>query len=104
TVGYYWAKADIYRTLENLQQTNVIEITVWDENDNVTAKYKPEMILDTILQKILDKAFNFYPDIKPVKNQAQADGGRWWWWNGSYSRKESTVNISEIINITMTIH
>lgn len=104
SVGYYWATADIYDAVEKMQQQNIIEITVWDEDDKVTAKYKPEQIFDTILKKILDKAFNFYPNIKPEKNQAQASGKRHWWWHGSYQRKSSTVDVSEIINIKITIH
>jgi hypothetical protein len=104
SAGYYWARADIYRAVERMEQQNIIKITVYDENDNVTGKYKPDKIFDTILSRILDKAFNFYPDIKPEKQQAQAEGRRWWWWNGSYQRRSSTVDISEIINIKITIH
>lgn len=104
SVGHFWAKADIYQATERMEAQSIIEITTWDENDNITAKYKPEKIFDTLLNKILDKAFNFYPDIKPEKNQAQESGNRFWWWSGSYQRKSSTVDLKEMINIKITIH
>lgn len=103
SVGYYWAKADIYREVEKLQEDKVIDIKVWDEGDQVVAKYKPEKILDLILERMLTLAFNFYPNISPNKSQAQTEGRRWWWWNGAYSRKESVVEIDSFFNIKITI-
>jgi hypothetical protein len=102
--GFFWAKADIHRAIEQMRAQSLIDVTVWDEGGTVTGKYKPEQIFDTILQKILEKAFNFYPDIKPEKSQAQAEGGRFWWWSGSYSRNSSTVDLSELFNIRITIY
>lgn len=103
SVGAYWAKADIYREIEKLQEQKIIDVKIWDENDQVVTKYGPEKILDKILDKILEAAFNFYPNMTPGKQQAQADGRRWWWWNGSYSRKESIVEINSLFNIKITI-
>lgn len=103
SVGAYWAKADVYREIERLNERHVIDVKVWDENDSVTAKYGPEKILDKILDKILTLAFNYYPNIAPQKNQAQTEGRRWWWWNGSYARKESIVEINSFFNIKIQI-
>jgi hypothetical protein len=103
SVGYYWAKADIYREIEKLSEKHVIEVKVWDEGDSITTKYAPEKILDKILDKVLNLAFNYYPNMVPNKSQAQAEGRRWWWWNGSYSRKESIVEINSFFNIKIQI-
>jgi hypothetical protein len=103
-VGWFWSKADIYREVERMREQQIINITVWDENDAVTGKYKVERLLDMILSKIIDKAFNFYPNIAPNKSQAQAEGRRWWWFSGSYQRRESTVELSSMFNLKMTIH
>jgi hypothetical protein len=103
TVGNWWAKADIYREIERLEEKQIIEVKIWDEGDQVVAKYNPEKIFDKILEKVLALAFNYYPNIAPQKNQAQADGRRWWWWSGSYSRKESIVEISSLFNIKIQI-
>ena len=103
SVGVYWAKADIYREIERLVEKKLIDVKVWDENNAVTEKYKPEQILDTLLEKILTLAFNFYPNMVPNKNAAQSEVGRWWWWSGSYSRKESIVEINSIFNIKIQI-
>lgn len=103
SVGYYWAKADIYREIERLSEKHIIDVKVWDEGDQVTAKYKTDQILDKILEKVLNLAFNYYPNMAPQKSAAQAEGSRWWWWNGSYSRKESIVEINSFFNIKIQI-
>lgn len=103
SVGRWFARADIYRAVEEMKQRSIIEFTVWDENDNVTTKYKPEKIFDTLLTKMLDKVFDFHQDMKPETGQAEAKAERWWWWSGAYSRKSSSVEVSEIINIKIRI-
>lgn len=101
--GYYWAKADIYKELQRLEEEHIINVTIWDENDQVTTKYQPEQKFDKILTFILEKAFNYYPNMLPKQDQAQADGNRWWWWHGSYARKESIVEVNSLFNIKLKI-
>lgn len=56
------------------------------------------------LTKILDKVFDFHQDMKPETGQAEAKAERWWWWSGAYSRRSSTVDVSEIIDIKIKIN
>lgn len=102
--GYYWAKADINVAVEELRRQEYIKITIWDENDAKTEKYKPEKIVDQLLDKILAAAFDKHDEIKPDKSEAKDTGGRWWWWYGSFSYKGSTAKFSDIFNFRMTIH
>ena len=101
--NYFWAKADIYKEIERLTEKHIIDIKVWDEGDSVTAKYKPEQILDKILEKMLALAFDYHPNMAPNKTAAATEGSRWWWWSGSYSCRESTVAVSSMFNIKIQI-
>lgn len=104
-MGNWYAKADIYEAIEKMKQLTIIEITVWDENDAVTTKYKPEKIFDTLLMKIVEKAFDFHADMKPDTSPAASQASRRWWdWSGAYSRRQSTVDVSEIFDIKIIIH
>lgn len=104
SVGRWFARADVYRAVEQMKQRSIIEFTVWDENDNVTTKYKPEKIFDLLLTKILDKVFDFHQDMKPETGQAEAKAERWWWWSGAYARRSSSVDVSEIIDVKIRIN
>ena len=104
SVGRWFARADVYRAIEQMKQLSIINFTVWDENDKVTTNYHPEKVFDTLLTKILDKVFAFHQDKKPETGQAEAKAERWWWWSGAYGRRSSTVDVSEIISVKITIY
>lgn len=105
TIGKWYAKAEIYEAIEKMRQSSIIEITVWDENDAITTKYKPEKIFDFLMTAIVEKAFDFHPDMKPATDPAVAKASnRWWGWSGAYSRRQTTVDVKEIFDIKITIH
>lgn len=102
--SYYWAAAELHDAVERMVEEQIIEFTVWDENDQVTAKYKPEQIFVKLFELIIKHAFDFHKDIKPDRTEAKRSGARGWWWGGSYSRRSSTVDLQGMINIKITFH
>ncbi|MYE03513.1 MAG: hypothetical protein F4Y00_00840 [Bacteroidetes bacterium SB0662_bin_6] len=103
-IGYYFAAAEIYDAVEKMRSQQIIDVTVWDENDKITTKYKPEQLFSKLVDLVVNHAFDFHSDIKPDMTVAKAAGKRGWWWSGSYSRRDSTVDVSGMIDVKITIH
>jgi hypothetical protein len=102
--GYFWARADVNIAVEELRRQEWINIKVWDENDKVVENYKTEKIVDKLLEKIIEAAFDKHDDVAPDKSEAKDSGQRFWWWSGSYSYKSSSASYSDIFNFRMTIY